>query len=1798
AQLDAGPVQAQVSGNAARDANGTWTSDVHAAAQLDAGPVQAQVSGNAARAGDGTWTSDVQGAAQLDAGPLQAQVTGNAARAADGTWTSDVQGAAQLDAGPLQAQVTGNAARAADGAVTASATGEARAKLGPLSGNLTGHIERAADGIVTSGAAGEAHGKILKLVADASGYIEKNRDGSVDRGHDYDVKLGDRLLASGHEQSHTDAGDTRALESLASASPAGARALNVVRDSQAASARASSRMPVGDFTIAGNNVMPATVTAPPVGMSEPGPGTLTQPNVEIRGRADEQMPAAIPVDELLGSMPLPMPSAPSVVAPTLVPVAAATAAAPRRRNVAALPTSQPTARRAPVSNANVASVVVPRQSIARNAPVSTPATAALIPSRPPSAALNAPTGSSATAMPAAQAAPAVAATPARPGVARTPLQTATAPKVPAVARAASATPPNPANLVPANVSLQDDRSAASTSIRAEAAGASRVASDANAQMNAQLNALTPALRQTERSADAPRTSAVQGGRTQGTSAQAAATASSRTIGNQAAQQIATMTQQAAAARQVATSQPGPVAQSPATLNAPIATGGAIVRTAVGSATTAALSPQVTNIGAQATARLPQNLPAINAAQFTSLDAQRQNQVAALPTVSDVEVGAARGNADAQYAQVKAQASQLTNLTAPTFVAPQTAVPATNGAKHHGVPSREAAIAQIEQQGTAQLNAQAPAQMQAATSTVAQQLDRDTATAQQKTQTASDQQVAAARGQVDAAKAQQPQITGAAALAQAQTAQVPHREAIARERAKLKQAAVAAASDAVAAVATAQTQQQSSNAAAQDAYGSQADAARNEFVAQQASAMAAEQAARSGAATTLATEQTAAQTAAAQQRQQQEQHALTEQQQRQAEFNAHLQASDAEARSATEQANQQANAQVDQQNDAMRTRVAGEQSRLQADVARATTDGDRQVAAITQEGERNYTQEIRAGQQQADQAKAQGEKAAAAKRAEADQKKNAGTVDKVIGVVRDGVNGLLDAAKNLLAQARDLVVSIMEKARAAALSALHTARQAVQRALLTVRNGIQGMISAVANTVRTVISAASQMVRQVISKLAKTLSSTVSKFTTRVAQLVKSLHTAFNAIADGLIDAIALVNKDLAVKIDNATRGYRDRVHQALVTAEAAVIKTGADVEKQIQSAAQQAIELVNENEKQLLATVDRSQANALRTVEAAYLARAETIDQAFAMAADAVNASFDLAATVARAYFDSNIAVLGLAQKVVSAVSQFVIDSANAFFEVCASIAKKLMAMLPASFTKGFVDFWNGPWRSAIIVGLAVVAAVAITVATGGLGGPLAVMLVAGVIGGSISGTAYFAGELLAREGAINLTEGNFNGATAADKANAGRQVYVPGFGMATVGPDGKPTLDRKLSPEEQAEFDRKSQWSMSNFNLSRDENGTVTGVTGKSGADIGHAAFNEGVKGFGEGFVGAAIAAGPGAILGAMGGPIASIASPVTKVIVSGVAERAIKMGFDIGNSAMSSAWVAGFDAASNGGDTMAAIRAAGGAAYKSITDPQVVITSLVSSLLPGTSGSPTGTALRDAMRNTGQHTLITQAKEVLIETGVQTSGQSIGAFVAEYRTALKGGASVTDAFDRGLARGQAEWALERIATTAAASTISAAGTRIGSGGRKSTPDAPTRVDVDVDAPSATAPMGGVPHAPAPHAAGPNIDAPLPQARATHVDGPTPTAARSNAPGAEAPSTITGGPDAPKLAAHPNDIVVAGTPPQDAGLHRDPQTLRTAGDRSGTGMQRAAGKAVELVADGARMVEIGGEDLDRDGDS
>src|SRR6185436_2529970 len=199
-------------------------------------------------------------------------------------------------------------------------------------------------------------------------------------------------------------------------------------------------------------------------------------------------------------------------------------------------------------------------------------------------------------------------------------------------------------------------------------------------------------------------------------------------------------------------------------------------------------------------------------------------------------------------------------------------------------------------------------------------------------------------------------------------------------------------------------------------------------------------------------------------------------------------------------------------------------------------------------------------------------------------------------------------------------------------------------------------------------------------------------------------------------------------------------------------------------------------ENQLNAAVTAIENKAHAAVDQAFAVAEAVVNQVFDAVEAGVNAAFDAAEATANAAFDLAESAVEGYRTAFNAACDKAVELADKALTALGDLAGKLVDMLPDSLIEGFIDFWNGPWRSMIIIGLATIAAVAITVATGGVGGPIAGMLLAGVIGGTLTGGAYLAGEVVARQGAIDLAEN-------------GKGLYVPNYGYVPIGPDGKPDL-------------------------------------------------------------------------------------------------------------------------------------------------------------------------------------------------------------------------------------------------------------------------------------------------------------------------------------------------------------------------------------------------------------------------
>ncbi|HEY0249965.1 MAG TPA: hypothetical protein VGC41_00475, partial [Kofleriaceae bacterium] len=617
-------------------------------------------------------------------------------------------------------------------------------------------------------------------------------------------------------------------------------------------------------------------------------------------------------------------------------------------------------------------------------------------------------------------------------------------------------------------------------------------------------------------------------------------------------------------------------------------------------------------------------------------------------------------------------------------------------------------------------------------------------------------------------------------------------------------------------------------------------------------------------------------------------------------------------------------------------------------------------------------------------------------------------------------------KAVLEAAKNMVVSIMEKARQAAMSVLEKARQAALAVMNKVKGAIQGIISACASAIRSVISACAAAIKGLIQALASALQALVAQLTAMLHALVSAFQAAVNAALDMMIAAVSLVNKDLGDKLRSATQKYRDAFNNAMNGLKSNIDKAGQALEHGIQAAAEKACAVVDAAEKTLNDAVTRVEQTLNRAVEAIYQKGVSAVNAAFDAAEFVVNKAFDVAEAGVKAFFDAQIAQLDLVQKGIDAVADFAATVADKVMEAVDKIAQAVVSMIPDSWKKAFVDFWNGPWRSVIIIGLATVAAVALTVATGGIAG----VLLAGVIGGSIAGGAYFGGEMVARESEISLSQ-------------EGKGMYIPGFGDVQIGPDGKPIPPAGLSPEKLEEFNKQGQWATSNFNMQKDENGNVTGYDRKDGTQIANYALEEGAKGFVEGAISGSLAVAGGGLGGlaskglglAEEGIASSLVSAGVSNVVTGPVQNSLTQGFD-----------AAFDAIKEGKNPAEAFKAGLSKAKDAITDPSAWITA---GLTMGV--APVKLKFLEPLLNKGGKAVENKAMQYVVKKGGEAAFDTVtntltaagGAFAGTYAKALAEGKTQAQALEMARKAADDSFSPEAIATNAFMSTAGAIGTK-----------------------------------------------------------------------------------------------------------------------------------------------------------
>jgi hypothetical protein len=1372
---------------------------------------------------------------------------------------------------------------------------------------------------------------------------------------------------------------------------------------------------------------PRVVTAPPVPsqpISQPLPGgDIVQPSFQISGQgrtpATPQVPAelsrpaaaagrpagspqapAAPAAAQPGARPAPVPGArpPAGAAQPRgpQPPAPRTAPTPGATTTAAVPPAPPAAQAAPRTRAEAPAAAPPAAPAAQARPVANaggarPAAQGGAPTAAVQTPAAAPHRSTAQPIPPAQPAPAgVTAAP------RAPSTPAPAPAVPPVRQPPSGDrAPSPSGMVPSTVSLDGDRNAARSGLAAESATQSEVPQQAAAATRSQVTPLGPVLDSRVPTVEAPaRQSAVSQSTQRATSTHQQGTQRAGQVNAQGQQQITGQAQGAAQERGRIAGAPPPgviAATAPARM-AHVSQGARAELAAITAPLPPGPGPQAgatAGAAAAATARIATSAQARPDAPPRAIAARPLTPV-------DTAAGAdAQATMTGQFAQARTllttppQAPQLnlpTSAPAPDPSGPQGGVQKPGAP---GLPSRAAAIADIEAGVASQMQAQAPGQIaqgHAALSTEASGhlVQAEQAQTQALTQAATDAEIGTQAAQ---------QTLGTTTTAAQTTAQTEATQCRAQGQVQAQVAQQAMSTSVAAVQATAQTETVGARAQ-RDAGVAQS---RVGFEAAQAQATAQYTTQHAAAQQTFNAQNQAAQTQLAGQQQQAQAQAQGQQAQARAQNQADVareSAANEQRRAQAQSTHQQEVAQADAQAQADQQRIQGDMDQqvaqtnatMRSDVSSEERRGQQTVDRHLQEGERSYQSEIRSGEQQAEAERQRAEAEAERKRQEAEAQKDeggGGIFGGIVSWVKDRVNDLLDLAKSIIEAARAAVMRIMEAARAAAMAVLNAAREAAMAALNAAKQAIQGLISAAASAVRGLISAAASMIRGVINALSTALQGLVRALTTALTALVEAFQTFVNFALDTLIAAVSLINEDLGRALDQATQGFRQAFNSACDTLQTGIQAAGQALEQGIQAAADRANAVVTAVETQLNAAVTAIEQRAHQAVDQAFAVAEAAVNAAFDAAEAGVNAAFDAAEAVANAAFDVAQAAVEGYRTAFNAACDAAIELADRALTALGDLAAAFVDLLPDSLIEGFIDFWNGPWRSIIIVGLATIAAVAITVATGGLGGPIAGMLLAGVIGGTLTGAAYFGGELVARAGAVDLAE-NGNG------------IYVPNYGYVPIGANGQPDLSGV--PQDQLEAVAgqlgPGGWAGSNFETNPDgtyQMGPDGTPVGRPSSELANSAVIEGIQGFGEGFISAALAAGGGSIGSQLGSMVARrFASQTAQRVVTAVVSGAVEGAFDIASSGATTFWNTGFDALQAGQSPGDAFRAAASESLNAVRDPGAIAASLANIGVSGTRAR----GLDDVLDSRITNGLVRQGTDLVIDTTVETVAEAAGNF------------------------------------------------------------------------------------------------------------------------------------------------------------------------------------------------------------
>ena len=1382
---------------------------------------------------------------------------------------------------------------------------------------------------------------------------------------------------------------------------------------------------------------PLHVQLPPVvaDAKPPAPGA-TQPTVRIGGRGEagpvpalpEQVHAPHVAPPPHVQVRRPPPSGTGAPPPRPLAPLPGAAGAPATRDAGALDHARDAAGRVRLAHGTVA----PLPGAGR--PPAAEGSAAAPPIAAGAGGMN--VAARQTPAPHAPALPSGSSGPAAPAAPVTPTSEPPAPDVPPVHGGGGGgdSLPDPASMVQQSVSLAPDQAAAQSSIQAEAQTQSRVPPQAQAQKASQVTPLGPVMATTARSADAPMASSHASSLAQGASEYSAGHASETEQASSESQRIAAEMAGAAAERARYADLPPPsiLQQTAPSFVQPIASavGGAVQAAASAvAAMPAHVSPSVLARG-DAAAATPSTLPPFDAARFHQIDHLR----APLPPLETGPVDQAHAAAQQTYGHADAQTRQLAAIPAPHIAAPAAPIDAGD------VPTRASAIAGIERAMVERGSAQLPGEIRRGAAGYQHEMASHVAAQRESAGAGAAERVAAAHAQAHEVASRPPPITGAQAAAEAHPGYEAHQAAATAAHEHMRARIAGAQSGAQGEVQVARGERDAEVAHAHGQYASTVQGqVLPRYAAAHAAAGAHYTASKTAAQSELASQQQAAHGEATAQAEQARSHAESHIAEQHAQLTSQQQAAYASHRQQAQRADQQHEQQMQTATTQMDTQVQSQQSQMQSQVASRQATGQQQVDQHLQDGQTQYHAHIAAGVAQANarRAAAQAQANAAKAKAAAAKKKHHG--GGIFGAISSFVSGLvdklLDLVKSIISAAVAAITSIMNAARAAAVAALDAARAAAMAALSAAKAAIQGIIAAAAAAIRALIAAAAALIKALIQALAAILQALVQELTALLTALVQAFKLAIDGILLGLAAALSVVDRVLGTHLAQAVNNFRHQVDAAANKLSSDIQRAGQAVEHGIQSAAGAACALVDAAAKQLDHAVTTIEHALDAAVDEAYRIGAGAIHAAFDAATAVVNTAFHTAEAMVKEFAAVQIAALGKIQQGVHAVARFVADAANLALAGIDKIAQGLVDLIPNAWVKAFVDFWNGPWRQIVVIGLATVAAVAITGVTLGAGAPLGALLegtvlsgtlgsalVAGTVGGTLAGAADFGGELVAREGDIKLS-------------SDGHGIYIPGYGNVELGADGKPIPPKGLSGGALAEFEQQAQWATSNFHVARGPDGRYT-FRRKSGEDIGNAATAEGIKGFGEGFISGALAAGSVGLGARVAGVFDLAGQSAGRLAVESTVANVVT---GPAQQSLSSAWDAGFTAIKDGRSPIAALRSAFEAGKGQLASPTNWLSSMAMMGIAPAKLKLLTPLLGDELKGVDSRVLktaISRGADVTTDTLGQTFAQAGGNFVGTYAAAIASGKSPGEALREARAAADSSFSVGAIASTLATNT------------------------------------------------------------------------------------------------------------------------------------------------------------------